>query len=92
MQTGTELVLQQTLILNPYISKTRCRRPFIFKTMRSVRSNIQSLKYPRPASGWKDIGIRKIDFVAKPQFIKWILNDPLEDSYLTTNFVQLLVS
>ena len=39
--------------------------------MNSVRSNNLSLKYQRfTPSDWKDIGIRKFDFVAKTQFIK----------------------
>ena len=35
--------LPQTLTVSPYILSTRCRRPLIFKTMNSVRSN--SLKF-----------------------------------------------
>ena len=40
------------------------------KTMNSVRSNHLSLKYQRfTPSGYKDIGIRKFEFVAKTQFL-----------------------
>ena len=36
--------------------------------MNSIGSNILSLKYQRfTPPGWKDIGIRKDEFVAKPQ-------------------------
>ena len=38
----------------------------IFQNMNSVRSNNLRLKYQRfTPSGWKDIGIRKFEFVAK---------------------------
>ena len=42
--------------------------------MNSVRSNNQSLKYQRfTPSGWKDIGTRKFQFVAKAQFPSAVL-------------------
>ena len=39
--------LQQTLIFYPCIIATRCRRPFIFQTINSVRLKHLSLKYQR---------------------------------------------
>ena len=64
---GTEF-LPQTQI--PYIFATRCRRPFIFPTINSVRLRILSFKYQRftPSCG-KDIEIRKFYFLAKTQFL-----------------------
>ena len=58
--------LPQILIFSyPYIFATICRRPWIFQTIHSVRSNSVSLKYQSFIPlGWKDIGIRKIEFVA----------------------------
>ena len=54
----------QTLLYNSYIFATRFFRSLIFYTINNVRSNIQSLKYPRfPLAGPKDIGIRKLDLV-----------------------------
>ena len=51
---------------NPYIFTTQCRRPYIFQTMSSVRSNNTSLKYQSfTLSDCKDIGIIKFEFVAK---------------------------
>ena len=42
--------LSQTLISNPYIFATQCRRPiYIFQTMNSVGSNDLSFKYQRLA-------------------------------------------
>ena len=42
----------------------------IFKTMDSVRSNGLICKYIRfTSSGCKDIGIRKLEFVTKTQFL-----------------------
>ena len=42
--------------------------------MNSVRSNNVSLKYLRPTpSSCKDIGIRKLKFVAKTQFLYFII-------------------
>ena len=50
--------------------------------MNSVRSNNLSLKYQRfTPSDWKDIGIRKFDFVAKTQFIK------IEDLNSSNDFI-----
>ena len=50
---------------NPNTFATQCRRPQIFQTINSVRSNNVSLKYQRPTtSGCKDIGIRKFEFVS----------------------------
>ena len=47
--------------INPYVFETRCHRPLIFKTIKSVRSNNLSLTYLRITLwGWKDIGIRKL--------------------------------
>ena len=55
---------------NPYIFATQCRRPQIFQTMNSVRSNNISLKYQSfTLSGCIYIGIRKVRFVAKHQFL-----------------------
>ena len=61
---------------NPNIFAAQRRRPQIFQTLNSVRSNNVSLKYQRPTpSGCKDIGIRIFEFVAKTQFLytKWYL-------------------
>ena len=47
----------------PYICATQCRRPLIFQTMNSVRSNSISVKYQRlKLSGCEGIDIRKFDF------------------------------
>ena len=55
---------------NPYIFGFQCRRPLIFSTMTSVRSNNISLKFQRVTTlGSKDIGIRKTEFVARTQFL-----------------------
>ena len=44
--------------------------PLIFQTMNSDRLNNQSLKYQRfTPSGFRDIGIGKLGFVAKTQFL-----------------------
>ena len=49
---------------------TQCRRPKIFQTMNFLRSNNLSMKYQRITSyGCKNIGIRKFEFEAKPQFL-----------------------
>ena len=43
---------------NPYIYLNQCRKPLIFQTMNSVRSNILSLKYQTfQPSDLKDLGI-----------------------------------
>ena len=53
-----------------YIFAIKCRRPLIFETVNSVKSNGLSLKYQRFASsGCKDIGFRKFEFAAKTQFL-----------------------
>ncbi len=55
---------------NSYIFAIQCRRPCIFQTMISVGSNNLSLKYKKFT--WfdiKDIGIRKLEFVAMTQFL-----------------------
>ena len=55
---------------NLNIFATKCRRPQIFQTMNSVKSNSLSLKYQVfPPSGCQAIGIRKFKFVAKTQFL-----------------------
>ena len=55
---------------NPYIFGFQCRRPLTFQTMTSVRSNNLSFKYQRFTTlGFKDIGIRKSEFVGKNQFL-----------------------
>ena len=54
----------------PYILATQCRRPQIFQTNNSVRSNNLSLKYQRfIPTGCRDIEIRKFEVVAKTQFL-----------------------
>ena len=54
---------------NSYVFATKCRNPQIFQTMNSDGSNNHSLKYQRfTPSGFRDIGIRKLGFVAKTQF------------------------
>ena len=43
---------------NPYIYLNKCRKPLIFQTINSVRSNILSLKYQTfQPSDLKDLGI-----------------------------------
>ena len=52
------------------IIATQCSKPLIFQTMNAVRSNNVSLKNQRfTSSGYKDIRITKIEFVAKTQFL-----------------------
>ena len=54
----------------PYIFATQCRRPLIFQFMNSVRANSLSLKCQSfTPSGYKDIGIRTFEFVAKSEFL-----------------------
>ena len=56
-------------VFNPYIAATQCRRPLIFQTMNSAKSNNLSLKYKRfTLSDCKDIGIGIFETVAKTQF------------------------
>ena len=51
-----------------HLDATRCRKPLIFQTMISVRSNNLSSKYQRfTPSGCKEI--RSFEFVAKTQFL-----------------------
>ena len=67
--------------LNLNIFWTRCCKPSIFQTQIIWSYRIHSLKYLRSATfGYKDIVIRKSEFVAKIQFlcqeenIGWIAN------------------
>ena len=62
---GKELSLRYKLrFSNPYIFVAQCRRPLIFQTINSGRSNNQSLKYQRfTPTSCKDIGIRKFELV-----------------------------
>ena len=54
------------LFFNAYILATQCRKPLIFQTINSVRSNCLSLKYQRFApSGRQDIEIIQVDFFGK---------------------------
>ena len=54
----------------PYIFGFQCRRPQIFQTMNSVRSNNISLKYKRFTTlDSKAKGIKKSEFVTKTQFL-----------------------
>ena len=56
--------------ISNYLNATQSRRPLIFQTMNAVRSYNISLKYQRStSSGCKDIGITKIEFVTKTQFL-----------------------
>ena len=66
-----ELSLRHKLCFSKsYIFGFQCRRPSIFQTMNSVRSNNISLKYQSfTALGFKDIGVIKSEFVAKTQFL-----------------------
>ena len=58
----------QTLYI-PSILATQWFRQLIFQTMNAVRLSNLSMKYQRlTLSGCKDIGITKIEFVAKTQF------------------------
>ena len=57
--------------LNPYICATH-RRPLIFQTVNSARSNSLKFELSRfKQSGCKDIGIKKFEFMARTQLI-WI--------------------
>ena len=60
--------LSQAMISHAYIFATRLRRPLLIQTMKSVR--LYSLQFT--PSDCKDIGIRKVQFVAKTQCLyKW---------------------
>ena len=55
---------------NHYIFATQCRRPSIFQTLIYVTINNLSLKFQKfNPTGCEDIGIQKIQFVAKTQFL-----------------------
>ena len=55
---------------NPYIFTTGWRRPLIFQTYNIWCNRIHSLKYLRFTTvGYKDIRIRKFEFVTKTQFL-----------------------
>ena len=56
---------------NPFIVATWWCKPLIFQTYLEIEfSRNHSLKYRRSATlGCKDIGIRKLEFVAKTQFL-----------------------
>ena len=57
------------------IFKSKCRRTYIFQTMNSGGSNNVSLIFERYASsGWWDLDIIKLGFVAKTQFLSIIMN------------------
>ena len=50
--------------------------------MNAVRSYNVSLKYQRStSSGYKDIGITKIEFVTKTQFLSAILQSPFKSNF-----------
>ena len=56
--------------LNLNFLKTKCRKCYIFQTMNSGGSNKVSWIFERYASsGWWDLGIIKLGFVAKTQFL-----------------------
>ena len=60
----------QTLIYNPYIFGTQCRKSLIFQTYIICYNRIHSLKYLRSTTlESKDIGFRKSEFVVKTQFL-----------------------
>ena len=63
--------LTQTLIFwSLYLCNILCRRPLIFQTINSVRSDHPSLKNQRcTQSGCKDIGILNFDFFRQTQFL-----------------------
>ena len=74
--TTKELSLcHQLWFSNPYIFAARCRRPQLFQTFNSVRSNTLNLKSKRfTSSVRKYIRIRKFELVAKNQFLRVINN------------------
>ena len=77
--------------LIPNFFKTKCCRPQIFQTMNSGESSNVSLKYERYASsGCWDLGIIKLGFVAKTQFLcqslKKKLSKRIESLPQTQNF------
>ena len=56
----------QSLIFYICIFGTHCPKPVIFQTYSYLPSRNQSLKYQRSTtSGSKDIGVRKLELVAK---------------------------
>ena len=58
--TSTSRCIYIIIRLLEYIFATQFRRPWIFQTMNSVRSNIISLKYQKFTPLGKYIGIRKL--------------------------------
>ena len=74
--TTKELSLcHQLWFSNPYIFAAHCRRPQLFQTFNSVRSNTLNLKSIRfTSSVRKYIRIRKFELVAKNQFLRVINN------------------
>ena len=93
MNKGIESLCLKFCFSNSYIFATKCRRPSIFQIIHSVRStlwNILSLKYQSfSSSGFKDEGIRKIEFVAKTQFrLKKSLTTSLEFCSFSLNVNQ----
>ena len=56
-----------------YIFSTLCCEPLIFQTIKSASKNNLSLKYQRiTPSSCRDIGMRKLKFVAKLSFVVYI--------------------
>ena len=54
---------------NPYIFAVWCCKPLMFQTIIIWSKRIHSLKYQRSSTlNYKEIGIRKLEFVAKTQF------------------------
>ena len=72
------MYLAQNLIYNPYIFATKCRRPWIFQTMNSVRANNLSLKFQTfTPLVCENIGIRQFEFVTKTQVLSYHVTEML---------------
>ena len=70
LMKGMESLPQTLIFYNLFIFATQCSRPLIFQTINSARAYNLSLKYLRfTPSGSIDIGIGKLEFVAKTQFL-----------------------
>ena len=87
--TPKELIFQRKLkFCNPYIFQSRFCNPLIFQTMNYVSLRSLSLKYQRfPCTNLKE-RIRKFQFVARTQFLFYLLMKSSEfDSCLSSNLL-----
>ena len=79
---------------NPHICATKWFKPLIFQTLNIYSNRIRSLKYLRfTRLDCKDIRIRKSEFMAKTQFLLYLLIhyityiNPLQVSTIVSLFV-----